>query len=156
MSLTLIVGWRRCRRMRAGDTAWAPRCSAGRTAGSAGLRRRNAQLRWAMRGQDPLLIPVLSAILLVEFVVIVEADDVVELLEGEQAVQRVAGGALGFDQIEQLLHGLGRGVERGQWADDELEADLLQFILGEQRRDTALQHVGDERPRQLLGDRRQL
>src|SRR5437016_2770447 len=53
MSLTLIVGWRRCRRMRAGDTAWAPRCSAGRTAGSAGLRRRNAQLRWAMRGQDP-------------------------------------------------------------------------------------------------------
>src|SRR5256886_11758532 len=38
---------------RAGDTAWAPRCSAGRTAGSAGLRRRNAQLRWAMRGQDP-------------------------------------------------------------------------------------------------------
>src|SRR5438309_9103376 len=39
---------------RAGDTAWAPRCSAGRTAGSAGPRRRNAQLRWAMRGQDPL------------------------------------------------------------------------------------------------------
>src|SRR2546428_10812489 len=39
---------------RAGDTAWVPRCSAGRTAGSAGLRRRNAQLRWAMRGQDPL------------------------------------------------------------------------------------------------------
>src|SRR3989440_5663152 len=39
---------------RAGDTAWAPRCSEGRTAGSAGLRRRNAQLRWAMRGQDPL------------------------------------------------------------------------------------------------------
>src|SRR6266571_9200428 len=38
----------------AGDTAWAPRCSAGRTAGSAGPRRRNAQLRWAMRGQDPL------------------------------------------------------------------------------------------------------
>src|SRR2546428_8148226 len=40
---------------RAGDTAWVPRCSAGRTAGSAGLRRRNAQLRWAMRGQDPQL-----------------------------------------------------------------------------------------------------
>src|SRR5213594_2302929 len=40
--------------IRAGDTAWAPRCSAGRTAGSAGPRRRNAQLRWAMRGQDPL------------------------------------------------------------------------------------------------------
>src|SRR5437016_14598974 len=40
---------------RAGDTAWAPRCSAGRTAGSAGPRRRNAQLRWAMRGQDPPL-----------------------------------------------------------------------------------------------------
>jgi len=39
---------------RAGDTAWVPRCSAGRTAGSAGPRRRNAQLRWAMRGQDPL------------------------------------------------------------------------------------------------------
>src|SRR5437016_11491841 len=38
----------------AGDTAWAPRCSAGRTAESAGPRRRNAQLRWAMRGQDPL------------------------------------------------------------------------------------------------------
>src|SRR5213593_263624 len=38
---------------RAGDTAWAPRSSAGRTAGSAGPRRRNAQLRWAMRGQDP-------------------------------------------------------------------------------------------------------
>src|SRR3989442_3372756 len=38
----------------AGDTAWVPRCSAGRTAGSAGPRRRNAQLRWAMRGQDPL------------------------------------------------------------------------------------------------------
>src|SRR5207253_7535911 len=37
----------------AGDTAWAPRSSAGRTAGSAGPRRRNAQLRWAMRGQDP-------------------------------------------------------------------------------------------------------
>src|SRR5207244_9989347 len=37
----------------AGDTAWAPRCSAGRTAGSAGPRRRNAQLRWAMRWQDP-------------------------------------------------------------------------------------------------------
>src|SRR6266508_1146855 len=37
----------------AGDTAWAPGCSAGRTAGSAGPRRRNAQLRWAMRGQDP-------------------------------------------------------------------------------------------------------
>src|SRR2546428_10683806 len=37
----------------AGDTAWAPRCSVGRTAGSAGPRRRNAQLRWAMRGQDP-------------------------------------------------------------------------------------------------------
>src|SRR5207247_2050622 len=42
-----------CRR--AGDTAWVPRCSAGRTAGSAGPRRRNAQLRWAMRGQDPRL-----------------------------------------------------------------------------------------------------
>src|SRR2546422_9494550 len=39
---------------RAGDTAWAPRSSAGRTAGSAGPRRRNAQLRWAVRGQDPL------------------------------------------------------------------------------------------------------
>src|SRR5437867_7959766 len=39
---------------RAGDIAWAPRCSAGRTAGSAGPRRRNAPLRWAMRGQDPL------------------------------------------------------------------------------------------------------
>src|SRR5256712_13967620 len=39
---------------RAGDTTWAPRCSAGRTAESAGPRRRNAQLRWAMRGQDPL------------------------------------------------------------------------------------------------------
>src|SRR3989475_7698699 len=39
---------------RAGDTASAPRCSAGRTAESAGPRRRNAQLRWAMRGQDPL------------------------------------------------------------------------------------------------------
>src|SRR5207302_10710694 len=39
---------------RAGDTAWALRCSAGRIAGSAGLRRRSAQLRWAMRGQDPL------------------------------------------------------------------------------------------------------
>src|SRR5437867_5951932 len=38
---------------RAGDTAWVPRCSAGRTAGSAGPRRRNAQLRWAMRWQDP-------------------------------------------------------------------------------------------------------
>src|SRR2546425_10583808 len=37
----------------AGDTAWAPRCGAGRTAGSAGPRRRNTQLRWAMRGQDP-------------------------------------------------------------------------------------------------------
>src|SRR5207249_5223733 len=40
---------------RAGDTAWVPRCSAGRTAGSAGLRRRNAQLRWVMRGEDPQL-----------------------------------------------------------------------------------------------------
>src|SRR2546428_466994 len=39
---------------RAGDTAWAPGCSAGRTAGSAGLRRRNAQLRRAMQWQDPL------------------------------------------------------------------------------------------------------
>src|SRR2546425_5487970 len=39
---------------RAGDTAWAPRCSTGCTAGSAGPRRRNAQLRWAMRRQDPL------------------------------------------------------------------------------------------------------
>src|SRR5437660_7215337 len=49
---------------RAGDTAWVPGLpvapgmqrvpSAGRTAGSAGPRRRNAQLRWAMRGQDPL------------------------------------------------------------------------------------------------------
>src|SRR2546422_4281750 len=63
------TGWRRAGRLqaslrgcnaeatrcsRAGDTAWAPRCSAGRTAGSAGPRRRNAQLRWAMRGQDPL------------------------------------------------------------------------------------------------------
>src|SRR5436853_7742196 len=36
------------------------------------------------RGQDPLLIPVLNAILLVEFVVIVDADDVVQLLEGKQ------------------------------------------------------------------------
>src|SRR5207249_11427343 len=42
-----------CRR--AGDTAWVPRCSVGRTAGSAGPRRRNAQLLWAMRGQDPRL-----------------------------------------------------------------------------------------------------
>src|SRR3989449_890617 len=64
------TGWRRAGRLqaslrgcnaeatrcsRAGDTAWAPRCSAGRTAGSAGPRRRNAQLRWAMRGQDPLI-----------------------------------------------------------------------------------------------------
>src|SRR6266480_3261157 len=48
----------------AGDTAWASGLpvapgmqrvhSAGRTAESAGPRRRNAQLRWAMRGQDPL------------------------------------------------------------------------------------------------------
>src|SRR2546425_6955301 len=36
---------------RGGDTAWAPRSSAGRTAGSAGPRRRNAQLRWAVRGR---------------------------------------------------------------------------------------------------------
>jgi hypothetical protein len=36
----------------AGDTAWAPKRSEGRTAESAGLQRRNAQLRWAMRGQD--------------------------------------------------------------------------------------------------------
>src|SRR5207245_10944805 len=39
---------------RAGDTAWAPGCSAGGTAESAGLGRRNAQLRRAMQWQDPL------------------------------------------------------------------------------------------------------
>ena len=39
--------------LKAGDAAWAPRYSVGRTAGSAGLRRRNAQLYWAMRWQDP-------------------------------------------------------------------------------------------------------
>src|SRR3989475_302337 len=141
---------------RAGDTAWVPRCSAGRTAGSAGLRRRNAQLRWAMRGQDPLLAVLGVPVLLVEVVVIVESDEVVELLEGKEAVQRVAGGAFGFDQFEQLLHGLGRGVERGQRADDELEADLLQLVLGEQWCNAALQHIGDERRRQLLGNRLQL
>src|SRR5436309_11380682 len=59
--MSLATGpWSRCAppadRLRAGDTAWAPRCSAGRTAGSAGPRRRNAQLHWAMRGQDPLLL----------------------------------------------------------------------------------------------------
>src|SRR6266545_113537 len=37
----------------AGDTAWAPSSRVGRTAESAGLRRRNAQRIWATRGQDP-------------------------------------------------------------------------------------------------------
>jgi len=37
----------------AGGAERAPRPSAARTAGSAGLRRRNAQLGWAARRQDP-------------------------------------------------------------------------------------------------------
>ena len=38
----------------AGGAERAPRQSAARTAGSAGLRWRNAQLGWAVRRQDPL------------------------------------------------------------------------------------------------------
>src|SRR5437867_1539590 len=41
--------------LKAGDAAWAPRYSVGRTAGSARLRRRNAPLSGAARRQDPIL-----------------------------------------------------------------------------------------------------
>src|SRR2546426_1272069 len=44
-------GWRRGRR---GGSEWDPGGAEGATAESSGARRRNAQLRWAMRGQDPL------------------------------------------------------------------------------------------------------
>src|SRR5438128_3387739 len=89
----------------AGDTAWAPRCSAGRTAGSAGPRRRNAQLRWAMRGLDPLLLlrgiqlgPAASeeVVVRVDFLVTgfqrVDLDDSQRLLIGLRAPEDLARG----------------------------------------------------------------
>src|SRR5438093_13747546 len=85
------------------------------------------------------------AVPVVESVIGIEVNNPVKLLKRDETVERGSRSAGALDQAKHVLHCLGRGVERRQGADHELEADLLQFVSGQERCHAAFQHVGDQR-----------
>lgn len=71
----------------------------------------------------------------------VEADEVVELGEGGEAVELVAGGLGALEGGEDVDEGAGGGVDGGEGGLDEVEPHLHELLPRVQRRLPALQHV---------------
>src|SRR6187551_470256 len=85
-------------------------------------------------------------------ITLLETDQLAELVEREHAVVH-GGGGLGLLQLrEDLGDSLRGGVQRREWADDQVEAEFLQLRASEVWCDAALDHVRDERWGQLRGD----
>lgn len=71
----------------------------------------------------------------------VEADEVVELGEGGEAVELVAGGLGALEGGEDVDEGAGGSVDGGEGGLDEVEPHLHELLPRVQRRLPALQHV---------------
>ena len=81
------------------------------------------------------------------------ANDAVEGVEGEElaAAERVAGTLVAQDAVH-LLERLGGSEEPGGREDRNLVADLLQSLLGKNRRAAAVDHVGEQRDVEVAAD----
>src|SRR3712207_1344029 len=82
---------------------------------------------------------------LLQAVVLGQADELVELVEGDHVPQLAGRRPGGLQLLHVALHGLGRGVERAGRVEGDAEAERLEFRGRQERRAAALDHVRQRR-----------